>query len=82
METYLVIAYGTAVLAGLGLFVAVASQDLGTLRAESRAAHARRRRKELDLKCKVRPACQTVSRSVWHDGIDKLHEAWNMAIWL
>ena len=50
-------------LAALGASVAMLSQMVGEFRAVSRSAHERRCRKELDLKCKVRPACQNLLKA-------------------
>ena len=69
-------ALGVFYLAVLGLWGQLLFQEVCYRRAESRAAHKRRCRRELDLKCKVRPACRTLPRSVCGGGNETLHVAW------
>ncbi len=79
MEMYLAMAATAFYVAALGMWIVFASHALW---AESRVAAERRSRKELDLKCKVRSACQTLLRSVCKDGHDNSHVAWSASMWL
>ena len=75
MQMYGQIALGAVWLVGLGAVALLMSQMVGEFRAESRAARERRCRKEVALKCKVRPACRIPPSSVWTDGNGSLHVA-------